>query len=183
MPAAESARIAAGENSSTLGREPAARSATKKSGTPMGTVIAIAWDIVPVSTPRRALVLFNANVTAASSAKKPPSPRPEPPISMVKVRQGGGAREGGFGARRHCTEGGAVASVSVSEMREQPALPEGRGSSKSNAYRTVRRAKARMSRSALIRATTGSCQEARRRREDARRGQRREIGRASCRER
>src|SRR5215211_5961897 len=105
MPAAESATIASGENSSTLPSEPAASVARKKIGTPMGTVIAMAWDSVPVSTPRRALVLFNANVTAASSAKKPPSTPAKPPMSMPQVRQRGAGREGGLSARPPCADG------------------------------------------------------------------------------
>src|SRR5262245_18077037 len=45
----------------------------KNEGTPSGTVIAMAWAMLPLSTPRRMLALFSAKVTAARSAKKPPS--------------------------------------------------------------------------------------------------------------
>jgi hypothetical protein len=42
---------------------------------PIGTVIAIAWMTVPVSTPRRTLALLKANVAAEQTANNPPSTR------------------------------------------------------------------------------------------------------------
>src|SRR5262249_1265094 len=45
----------------------------KNSGTPIGTVIAIACNTDPLRTPRRTLALFSANVAADNSANRPPS--------------------------------------------------------------------------------------------------------------
>ena len=49
--------------------------ATKKIGTPIGTVIASACATEPVRTPRRALALLKANVAADSAASTTPSTR------------------------------------------------------------------------------------------------------------
>ena len=54
---------------------PVASAARRKIGTPIGTVIAIACETEPVSTPRRALALLKANVAADSAARNTPSTR------------------------------------------------------------------------------------------------------------
>src|SRR5215470_8566129 len=53
--------------------------ARKNSGTPIGTVMAIACATVPVSTPRRTLALLKANVAAEQMARSPPSTPCRPP--------------------------------------------------------------------------------------------------------
>ena len=52
-----------------------ASTAARNIGTPIGTVIASACATEPVSTPRRALALLNANVAADSAASNTPSTR------------------------------------------------------------------------------------------------------------
>ncbi len=47
----------------------------KNSGTPIGTVMAMACATEPVSTPRRRLALLKAKVAADKSARKPASTR------------------------------------------------------------------------------------------------------------
>src|SRR6266508_3108474 len=56
-------------------RLPEATTASRKIGTPIGTVIASACSTEPVNTPRRALALLNANVAADSAARHTPSTR------------------------------------------------------------------------------------------------------------
>jgi hypothetical protein len=73
MPAPHSASAPSSEKPNSMPSEPAKIVGMRNSGTPSGTVIAMAWVMLPVMTPRRALALLNANVTAARSAKNPPS--------------------------------------------------------------------------------------------------------------
>ena len=73
IPAIESAITAAEENSATAPSVPTAAAAMKNNGTPIGTVIAIACNTDPVSTPRRTLALFKAKVAADRRARNPPS--------------------------------------------------------------------------------------------------------------
>ena len=65
--------IASSENSATAPSVPTAAAAMKNNGTPTGTVIAMPCNTDPVSTPRRTLALFKANVAADSRARNPPS--------------------------------------------------------------------------------------------------------------
>jgi hypothetical protein len=67
-------------------RWPVTNAARKNSGTPIGTVIAIAWVTVPVSTPRRTLALLNANVAAEQTANRPPSTTAIPRRYVVLLR-------------------------------------------------------------------------------------------------
>src|SRR5262249_31626343 len=60
---------------SKVARLPLASTATKKIGTPIGTVITSACATEPLSTPRRALALLKANVAADSAARHTPSTR------------------------------------------------------------------------------------------------------------
>ena len=46
---------------------------SRKQTTPIGTVMAMPWIGVPVTTPRRAAALFKANVAADRTAKMVPS--------------------------------------------------------------------------------------------------------------
>jgi hypothetical protein len=59
-------------------RLPVASTASRKIGTPIGTVTASACSTEPVSTPRRALALLKANVAADSAARHTPSTRQSP---------------------------------------------------------------------------------------------------------
>src|SRR5437868_6925419 len=58
------------EKPASVARLPVASTASRKIGTPIGTVIASACSTDPVSTPRRALPLLNANVAADSAASR-----------------------------------------------------------------------------------------------------------------
>src|SRR5689334_4272640 len=73
MPASASATYPWVENASTSPSRPVRSAARKNSGTPIGTVIAIACATDPVSTPRRTLALLKANVAAEQMARSPPS--------------------------------------------------------------------------------------------------------------
>src|SRR5688572_24906879 len=73
MPAADSAATDVGEKPATAPRFPVTSAATKNSGTPIGTVIAMPCTIEPLRTARRTLALLNAKQAAEQSARKPPS--------------------------------------------------------------------------------------------------------------
>jgi hypothetical protein len=73
MPAADSAASAVGEKPATAARLPVVSAATKNSGTPIGTVIAMPCVIEPVSTARRTLALLNAKQAAEQTASRLPS--------------------------------------------------------------------------------------------------------------
>src|SRR5438445_5790137 len=73
MPAADNAAIACAEKLVTVARWPVTSAARKNSGTPIGTVIAMACPTVPVSTPRRTQALLKANVAAEQTARRLPS--------------------------------------------------------------------------------------------------------------
>jgi hypothetical protein len=72
MPAADNAARAVGEKPATAARLPVT-SAAKRTGTPIGTVIAMPCAIEPVSTARRTLALLNAKQAAEQTARRPPS--------------------------------------------------------------------------------------------------------------
>ena len=65
-------RLAAGSVGSRAAA-PVSSDAGMKQTRPIGTVIAIAWITVPVTTPRRAAALLNANVAADRTASRAPS--------------------------------------------------------------------------------------------------------------
>src|SRR4051812_39835623 len=56
----------------SIGKAPIGQATSRKIGTPIGTVIAMACDTEACSTPRRAVALLRAKVKAASSANRPP---------------------------------------------------------------------------------------------------------------
>src|SRR5688572_20675800 len=59
----------------------------KNSGTPIGTVIAMACATEPVSTPRRRLALLKAKVAADKSARKPASTELAFHLAFVLARE------------------------------------------------------------------------------------------------
>ena len=61
------------ENAAIRSNCPTARVNSRKIGTPMGTVMKMAWATEPVSMPRRTLTLLKARVVAAIMANNPPS--------------------------------------------------------------------------------------------------------------
>src|SRR5215831_15296027 len=93
---------------------PVTSDAGMKQMRPTGTVIDIAWITVPVTTPRRAAALLNANVAADRMARKAPS------ISLLRrfpARQRGGVADrrdvGAIGVRLAALEHGRAGDQHV----------------------------------------------------------------------
>src|SRR4051794_10368685 len=82
MPAIDSQSIDMGVKRASTPTWPKSTRRMKNSGTPMGTVIAIAWLTVPFNTPRRVVALFRAKLVAASRDSNAPSNRVPPRVLM-----------------------------------------------------------------------------------------------------
>src|SRR5262249_59685255 len=66
---------------------PVAMATTRKHATPIGTVSAVPWIGVPVTTPRLAAVMFNANDAAESRERIAPSTgRPLDAFAQISAR-------------------------------------------------------------------------------------------------
>src|SRR5712691_7833808 len=101
---------AAGGNCAARKISPVTIATSKKQATPIGTVSAIPWLGVPVTTPRRAAALLSAKVAAERRAKIVPSTRAcpvevgstqQPLVPATRLRQppsfeGGLRRSRGF---------------------------------------------------------------------------------------